>query len=150
MFLVCSVASVVNESINMAKKENIWTMISHWLPLYDSTYLRSSECSCQLDRPSLQRRNHSISNPCYPSFSLFKNHIVTLSNMIKTIMHFHWAVYCHCAIEFSCDLWICLLGFIHLTTVKSMRPTNLKKCSVIKIVDYNSAHKLLSNLNFSC
>lgn len=32
MFLVCSVASVIKERINMAKKENTWTMISHWLP----------------------------------------------------------------------------------------------------------------------
>lgn len=33
MFLVCSVASVIKESINMAKKENTWTMTSHWLHL---------------------------------------------------------------------------------------------------------------------
>ena len=88
MFLVCSVASVIKESINMAKKENTWTtMISHWLPLHDSTYLRSFECSCQLYKSSLQRRNHFNFSPLDSLFP-FKNHIVTLSNMIKTIMHF--------------------------------------------------------------
>lgn len=53
---------------------------------YDSTYLRSFECSCQLYRSSLQRRSHFISHPLrlFP----FSNHVVTLSNMIKTIMHF--------------------------------------------------------------
>lgn len=56
----------------------------------DSTYLRSFECSCQLYKSSLQRRvDRLISHPCSFFFlPFFKNHIVTLSNMIKTIMHF--------------------------------------------------------------
>lgn len=45
---------------------------------YDSTYLRSFECSCQLYKSRLRRRNHLISHP----------YSFTLSNMIKTIMHF--------------------------------------------------------------
>lgn len=52
----------------------------------DSTYLRSFECSCQLYKSSLQRRNHFISHPLL--LFHFYNHVVTLSNMIKTIMHF--------------------------------------------------------------
>lgn len=72
MFLVCSVASVIKESINMAKKENIWIMISHWLPLttppiwgHLNVHVSSTNLVCNV-------ATNFVFHP--DSFSLLKSH----------------------------------------------------------------------------
>lgn len=70
----------------------------------DSTFLRS--LNVQTKKTKKKICNAAAAEFLYtlsPFFSLFKNPIVTLSNMIKTIMHFSLgSIYCHCATEFSC------------------------------------------------
>lgn len=65
VFLVCSVASVVKERINMTHStENTWTVASHWLGLSAlRPFWGHLGCSYQLYKSSLQRRNRSNRPP---------------------------------------------------------------------------------------
>lgn len=82
---------------------------------YDSTYLRSFECSCQLYKSSLQRRNHLISHPY--SVSLLKSHRYPEQHDKNNNALFTGQYIVTVQLSLAVDLWICLLGFIHVTTV---------------------------------
>lgn len=82
---------------------------------YDSTYLRSFECSCQLYKSSLQRRNHLISHPY--SFSLLKSHRYPEQHDKNNNALFTGQYIVTVQLSLSVDLWICLLVSIWLRLI---------------------------------
>lgn len=83
---------------------------------FDCTYLRSSECSCRLYKSSLQRRSRFNFSPIllfpfekshrYPEQHDKNNNALFTGQYIVTVQ-----------LSLAVGLWMCLLGFIHLTTV---------------------------------
>lgn len=145
MFLVCSVASVIKESINMAKKENTWTMIPTGclLRLHLSEVIWMFMSALQIQSPTSQPFNFSalllfpFKSHRYPEQHDKNNNALFTGQYIVTVQ-----------LSLAVDLWICLLGFIHLTTV-NLWGQQIWKSAVMKTIDYNSVHKLFSNPNFS-
>lgn len=89
-----------------------------------------------------RRRNRLVSHAC--SFSPLKSHhILTLSNMIKTIMHFSMgSILLPCNLRLAVDLWIwiCLLGFIPLTVLNLRGQRTCESALSQKTIDCNSVH----------
>lgn len=133
VFLVCSVASVVKEKNKYGQKGE---HMDNDFPTGCLSQLHLSEVIwmflCRPYKSGLnRRRNRLVSHAC--SFSPSKNHILTLSNMIKTIMHFSMgSILLPCNLRLAVDLWIwiCLLGFIPLTVLNLRRRRTCEKCSV--------------------
>lgn len=116
MFLVCSVASVIKESINMAKKENTWTMISHWLPLttppiwgHLNVHVSSTNLVCNVATTEFLTPLTPfpfLKSHCYPEQHDKNNNALFTGQYIVTVQ-----------LGLAVGLWICFLGFIHLTMV---------------------------------
>lgn len=148
MFLVCSVASVIKESINMAKKENTWTMISHWLPIttppiwgHLNVHVGSKNLVCnvattQFLTPTLFP---FLKSHRYPEQHDKNNNALFTGQYIVTVQ-----------LSLAVDLWICFARLDPFDCLICEANKSKRKCSVMKTVDYNSVHKLLSNLDFSC
>lgn len=116
MFLVCSVASVFKERINMAKKENTWTMIYHWLPLttppiwgHLNVHVSSSNRVCGVATTSF------LTPTLF--FSIFKSHPYPEQHEKNYNALFTGQYIVTVQLTLAVDLWIGLLGIIHLTTV---------------------------------
>lgn len=130
------------ESISMAKKENTWTMISHWLPLTTPPIWGS----CQLYKSSLQHRNQLIFHPY--SISLLKSHRYPEQHDKNNNALFTGQYIVTVQLSLPVDIWICLLGIINLTMV-NLWGQQIRKSAVSWKQSITSVHKLFSNLNFS-
>lgn len=85
--------------------------------------LRSYEWSCQLYKSSLQCRNHFISHSFlfFPLFFKKKSHRYPEQHDKNNNALFTGQYIVTVQLSLAVDLWICLLGFIHLTVWFNLR-----------------------------